>query len=75
LSPYFEDMNLVLFDGVTIKAGSWLDVDILGFHLTVPPFDVPLLPKVSIPFGWFWDILKSILDKWAEEYYAEKGKE
>jgi len=41
----------------------------------VPPFDVPLLPKVSIPFGWFWDILKSILDKWAEEYYAEKGKE
>lgn len=71
--PYFEDMNLVLFDEVRIAAGSWLDISILGISIRIPPFDITLLPKIVIPFEWLWDMLFGWLDKMAEEYYEEVG--
>jgi len=73
--PYFEDMTLVLFDEVKITAGSWLDISILGIDIRIPPWDIVLLPRIAIPFGWIWDMLFGWLDKMAEEYYAEQEKE
>ncbi len=62
----------MLIDEVKIAAGSWLNVSILGVGIVVPPWDVVIVPRIAIPFGWIWNMLFWWLDRMAEEYYEER---
>ena len=68
----FEGFNLVLFDEVKIPGGYLLDAWLGPWHITVPPYDIIIIPKITIGFEWIWQAIWQVLDNLTVEYYAKR---
>ena len=68
-----EDMKLKI-PGLKLTAGQLLDISIFGIDVRVPPADMTLIPDLEIDLAPLWNVIMSILDSMAAEFY-EKHKE